>query len=322
MAPPLSSRQFSTKSLTILANNVTSHLPTNTLENFLAALSAIDEEIHSELTRTRAELSVATTELTKERALRQAAEARLGEPPSPENDPTPVLPDPGRLRDASPSALLDLLLAREDAFRHQSALVDRLKEHNSQLREAYQKLSNRIKASSSNNEDENTTKVSDNPSCNAGRTTGTFRQSCGTDSCDAAAAELLKTIAIQQRAHEKLRTTVAELTKELERIDPRKVRETERLEENLRVTEQRLSETEVEMREKDTEIVELKKQLKKVLAEYEAVSVAHSYSNAELSKIRANGRGKGKHDRQTGDRLHAFGTGVENLLHSRKVHFR
>lgn len=149
------------------------------------------------------------------------------------------------------------------------------------------------------------------------------------DRFDAAGKELLRTLAIQQQAHDCLRGTVLELTKELERIEPQKIEEMGKCRHEVEVAQKRvavfggeLKKAKKELKDKSKEIASLKKQLKKVIAEYEAVSIAHSYSNAELSKIRA----KTRHDRQTNDRPplrgHAVNHGVENLLHHRRNHFR
>lgn len=144
-----------------------------------------------------------------------------------------------------------------------------------------------------------------------------------------AGKELMRNLALQQEAHDRLRSTVVELTKELERIEPQKMEtakkyreELEEAQDDLMSAERELLKAKNEVKEKNKEISNLKKQLKKVLAEYEAVSIAHSYSNAELSKIRA----KTRQDRQTNDRPplrgNAVNHGVENLLHHRRNHFR
>lgn len=144
-----------------------------------------------------------------------------------------------------------------------------------------------------------------------------------------AGKELMRTLMLQQEAHDRLRSTVVELTKELERIEPEKMEtakkcreDLEEAQDTLMSAERELLKAKSELKEKSKEISNLKKQLKKVLAEYEAVSIAHSYSNAELSKIRA----KTRQDRQTHDRPplrgNAVNHGVENLLHHRRNHFR
>lgn len=154
---------------------------------------------------------------------------------------------------------------------------------------------------------------------------------------------LLRIMAIQQEAHDQLRATVRELTTELERVDPSLLADAQATRERLSRTEHHLAECLKQGVEKDARIFDLQRELKKVLAEYEAVSIAHSYSNAELSKIRANYRERvKKQDRQQlqtgggaaaaraqGDRGGHRGKqgkpvldGVENLLHHRKMHFR
>lgn len=141
--------------------------------------------------------------------------------------------------------------------------------------------------------------------------------------CVAAADELISTLAAQKVAHEKLRNTVVQLTAELEAVAHTKTTHTQHLSEQLSTAQAKLA-------ERDSQIADLKKQLNKVLAEYQAISVAHSYSNAELSRIRANNRAKTKdrqlndrhdrHDRH--DRPHGLINGAENRMHHRKIHFR
>ncbi|PXF45180.1 hypothetical protein BWQ96_05081 [Gracilariopsis chorda] len=141
--------------------------------------------------------------------------------------------------------------------------------------------------------------------------------------CVAAADQLISTLAAQKVAHERLRNTVVQLTSELESVAQNKKNDTQLLSEKLSTTHSKLA-------EKDSQIADLKKQLNKVLAEYQAISVAHSYSNAELSRIRANNRAKTKdrqfndrHDRHDRyDRPHGLINGAENRLHHRKIHFR
>lgn len=138
--------------------------------------------------------------------------------------------------------------------------------------------------------------------------------------------ELMRTVALQQDAHEKLRTTVLELTEELNRIDPNVLSEVGKYKHQLKSAEAKLEESSEKISKKDQEILDLRRQLTKVIAEYEAISVAHSYSNAELSKIRANNREKTKNERQVHEhrlypRGHLVLEGVENR-HHRKIHFR
>lgn len=132
-----------------------------------------------------------------------------------------------------------------------------------------------------------------------------------------AGVELMQTLALQKEAHDRLRTTVLELTQELERIKPEKLEGMKKSQEQLEAAEIHLDKVKAELNQKNLEIEDLKKQLKKVIAEYEAVSIAHSYSNAELSKIRATNRAKTKHDRHVKD-------GTENVHHHhhRKNYFR
>lgn len=130
-----------------------------------------------------------------------------------------------------------------------------------------------------------------------------------------AGQELMRTLTLQKQAHERLRATVVELTQELERLEPDKVEEMKKTREQLEAAEVSLEKANAELKQKNVEIDDLKKQLKKVLAEYEAVSIAHSYSNAELSKIRATNRAKVKYDRHPNV--------VENMHHHhRKNYFR
>lgn len=138
--------------------------------------------------------------------------------------------------------------------------------------------------------------------------------------------ELMRTMALQQDAHEKLRATVLELTEELNRIDPNVLNDVGKYKQQLQTAESKLEEFAKKIASKDQEILDLRRQLTKVIAEYEAISVAHSYSNAELSKIRANNREKTKNERQAHEhrlypRGHLVLEGVENR-HHRKIHFR
>lgn len=141
---------------------------------------------------------------------------------------------------------------------------------------------------------------------------------------DLAGAELLQTLTLQQEAHERLRSTVLELTKELERIEPNSVQEAKKCKEDLEIAERDLKEANSTLKERNSEIADLKRELKKVLAEYEAVSIAHSYSNAELSKIRATNRAKTKLDRQKNElpQRHGTVTTTDKHHHRRNHHFR
>ncbi|CAN8064336.1 unnamed protein product [Agarophyton chilense] len=145
--------------------------------------------------------------------------------------------------------------------------------------------------------------------------------------CAAAADELIATLAAQKVAHERLRNTVLELTKELEQGVEKRQQDANKVQLKFESVEHKLKVAQNAVKEKDLEISDLKKQNTKVLAEYEAISVAHSYSNAELSRIRANNRAKTKerqlvdrHDRN--DRPHALTNASENRLNHRKIHFR
>lgn len=259
------------------------------------------------------------------------------------------------------SNVADLLLAREDAFRNQQVLVKRLKRDNTDLKASYDALWARNNAPDDPDEPDignlrdrvqkagqAATRVEERLKITV-RDVDSFRTSmtCSVrmsqqlalanppgpqkdtristyeKDCNLAAADLLRTLALQQDAHEKLRATVVELTHELERIDPRKMGATAKYSEQLDVVERRLHKAERVIVDRDTEIAKLKRQQKKVLAEYEAISVAHSYSTAELSKIRANKKKTKKGDRHERERGHGkLGAGVENLLHHRKIHFR
>lgn len=140
--------------------------------------------------------------------------------------------------------------------------------------------------------------------------------------------ELMRTMALQQDAHEQLRATVVELTAELARIDPALLADASRSHQRAQETQQKLDDAFAELKRKDDEIVDLRRQLTKVIAEYEAVSVAHSYSNAELSKIRANNRERTKHDQRQGGEGRSYARAlnvletIENNKHHRRIHFR
>lgn len=138
--------------------------------------------------------------------------------------------------------------------------------------------------------------------------------------------ELIRQMAVQQGAHEKLRTTVLELTAELGRIDPDLMANVAKYRQQAEDAEGKLLGVMKKVKSKNNEILDLRRQLTKVIAEYEAISVAHSYSNAELSKIRATTREKNKHERQVNDgrlygRAHTVMDNIDNR-HHRKLHFR
>lgn len=141
---------------------------------------------------------------------------------------------------------------------------------------------------------------------------------------DVAGTELLQTLALQQEAHERLRNTVLELTKELERIGSGSTQEVKKCREDLEKAERDLSDANLIVKTRNSEIADLKRELKKVLSEYEAVSIAHSYSNAELSKIRATNRAKTKLDRQKNELAQRHGTATtsDKHHHRRNHHFR
>lgn len=313
------------------------------------------------------------------------------------------------LRDMAPDALCELLEAREEAYRVQQSLVDRLKGDNKELKETYDKLWERYQviysAKGLNQEtpsatDERTVderiehlsfrvQQAGQAVCNVAsqvekklqltaEDVRTFRESFSQSdaprepqghvkdssrlhrednqgiSADAysrrnakpqtlrelsmrstisnfddieetrkenerfneVGIELMHTLALQKEAHDRLRSTVVELTQELERIKQNKMEGIKKSQEQLEAAEIHLDKLTAELKQRNLEIEDLKKQLKKVLAEYEAVSIAHSYSNAELSKIRATNRAKTKYDRHVKD-------GTENVNHHhRKNYFR
>lgn len=314
------------------------------------------------------------------------------------------------LAEMDPNSLCDILTAREEAYRAQSVLVERLKSDNKELKDTYEKLRERYQAAQQDRPSEESSRrisaderiqhlsfrvqqageaacvVADHIESRlhvskreAHSIRSTFGQSpdgitevthlaaqeqssfvtsgskkgqTGSSTVideyendslstelecvrkenerfDAAGKELLRTLALQQKAHDCLRGTVLELTKELERIEPQKIeemkkcrKEVDSAHKQITAMSDQLKKTKSELKDKSKDIASLKKQLKKVLAEYEAVSIAHSYSNAELSKIRA----KTRYDRQTNDRPPLRGNAnnhaVDNLLHHRRNHFR
>lgn len=464
--PASNRRQFSTKSIKILAEDINSQFQSSNVETFLQTLSQIDKEIQQDIDNIKAELAEARIEtkdaqnaLARQTALREhlqvslqshvseisdlkrriseleqsgktspskpvpsvssvkTASAQCGCRPSGESQSSQFFsgvhePDcrlrKAMLSDTPPEHLVDLLIAREDAYRNQKILVDRLKLDNGELKATYDTLWTRYQqiysreAPKGNAADDKiehlsmrvhqagqaacvvASKLEERLKLTA-RDVNTFRQSMshladghtaqgervisrrhrisraqaphrvpscvtavtdeyendttiesegyessGQDNLDGDEIEippgevdrLLKTLDLQQKAHEMLRGTVDELTRELKRMDPQQMGAAKKCREQLQVTEEKLTKVETRLRKKELEVTELKKQLKKVVAEYDAVSVAHSYSNAELSKIRANNRAKTKVDRLINDRPHGIGNSSESRPHHRKIHFR
>lgn len=150
----------------------------------------------------------------------------------------------------------------------------------------------------------------------------------------------MRMMAAQQDAHARLRATVHELTAELERIDPRSLADMTQLRSEIVKLEGEVKEMDRRTKKKDSQILDLRRQLTKVSAEYEAISVAHSYSNAELSRIRANSRGRHKlamgfnvgngsqtaaQEQRNYPHGHTVNTDAgqgESRHHHRKIHFR
>lgn len=409
----LSRRQFSTKSIRLAAEAIPTASPTvdNFLDTLSALDRQIHAEIHSlkaDLSHSRSQHARALRTLDNETTLRKNLQDTVNNQNTQIDELRRQLADRNQaslknvtaakcecpastdaffsgehkpdcafrlsiLKDTAPENLIELLMAREDAYRNQQILVERLKTDAASLKNAYdnmcrrnegtgqtpQKGSDRVELLSMRVQKagrdacEVACKVEKRLQITS-RNADSLRQSVqksirassvrmpigeefdGTGSdvdfdcgLGEAGEELERALALQQEAHDTLRSTVVELTKELERIDPDKVGRVDVIREQLLQAEDQLSKAELDLDEKDVEISELKKQLKKVLAEYEAVSIAHSYSNAELSKIRATNRAKGKdrpadrhekHDRI--DRPHALANGLENRMYHRKIHFR
>lgn len=443
---PKPHRPFSTASLANLAGELGAESQSDKTEAILHKLLQIDQEIHADLSAMRADLSCANdiaqrcqNQLESEISLRRQIEldrdhrqaqiqslqhklARLSQ-----HQPNAIAAAPTGTSSAEtpavqPHALTDLLNAREDAYRNQQTLVERLKCDNRELKATYDKLWERYQLLYKKQHDAPADDKIEHLSlrvhhagqaaCNVAsqveqrlqltamdidnlraamsprqsfaslRQRASARSSDGTlvfddaaratrvsgvvsnlaadgpicaerivsqiddDRCSTAASrdsllsddherlvheeelklgaagiQLMKTLQMQQEAHERLRSTVVELTKELERIGPDVAGDVQKSQEQLRDMEKSYGQLQTELENRDAKVSELKKQLNKVVAEYEAISVAHSYSNAELSKIRATNRSKTKIDRPHG---HSNGVleGVENLLHHRKNYFR
>lgn len=134
-----------------------------------------------------------------------------------------------------------------------------------------------------------------------------------------AGSKLIARVEQQKDAHEKLRDTIAELMTQLQDGAKEREAQDELAHKKIAALQRELSITQTESTKKDVQTSYLQRQLNKVLAEYEAVSVAHSYSNAELSRLRITTRANKKGDRERGGGISgAVLGGVENLLHHRK----
>lgn len=298
--------------------------------------------------------------------------------------------------------MADVIMAREDAYRNQKILIDRLKADNKQLQATYNdlwtryqylydkyregnfdtssnkqpadqlltstqqggrvaneasRLEHQLKMHTTENEDPNAKNIPDETMAEVStiqiQASENFTDEYDNDATvsefdfcyrtsvkealartenqqpeeRAVTEELLRTMALQQQAHEKLRQTVLELTTELGRIDPQSMQtDLTKYKTQIRTCEHKLEQVTSKLKSKNNEILDLRRQLTKVIAEYEAISVAHSYSNAELSKIRATNREKTKLERQLSDaRVYARAPTVldgNDTRNHRKLHFR
>lgn len=140
--------------------------------------------------------------------------------------------------------------------------------------------------------------------------------------CAYVSHELVAALKQQREAHARLRGTVLELTSELERIDPALLDEARQVRAERDATEKRLKQANGKLKEKEEEVLDLRRQLTKVVAEYGAVSMAHSCANAELSKIRANNRERNKVEQRLLGRGNTVMGSVENLRRPTLLHHR
>ncbi len=227
-----------------------------------------------------------------------------------------------------------LVAARENAHRAQESLVKQLKADNEKLRQSYAAAVRRAGDAAA------IVSLADNEktlNSNKDRRVSVLVGGCRKDMrfsdaelvhvfeenerLDVAGRQLIAQLAQQKDAHEKLRDTVAELMTQLqEGTREREQRDAEALK-SMAALKRELCAANAESAKKDVVTSNLQRQLNKVQAEFHAISVAHSYSNAELSKLRVTTRANKKTDRDRhvpGGFSGAVLGGVENLLHHRR----
>lgn len=232
------------------------------------------------------------------------------------------------------AALKELVAAREEAQRAQHALVRQLKEDNEKLRESYSaavrragdaralvNLAERGAPEESRRDRRISVVVGGNRKdmrFSDAELVYVFREN---ERLQKAGSDLVVQVEQQKNAHQKLRDTIAELMTQLQ--DNAKEREAhdEESSKKMDTLKKQLTMAQSESAQKDLQATTLQRELNKVLAEYQAVSVAHSYSNAELSRLRVTTRANKKADREKagGGISGAVLGGVENLLHHRRA---
>lgn len=221
-------------------------------------------------------------------------------------------------------ALQDLCVAREKALYAKDHLIDQLKAENEAIRQSY------VAALKRNGDDYKTLrKFAETGKSNNDRrisvTIGGNRQDMRfsdaelahvfkeNERLEAAGAELIRQVEAQKDAHAKLRDTVGELMQQLE--ENSKDREvSEKRTVNL---EKKVTSLQKEISDKENLTAELQRKLNKVQAEWEAASMAHSYSSAEVRKLKMKMK-SGKGQKSKPSRPSVGGSvlgGVENLLH-------
>lgn len=218
------------------------------------------------------------------------------------------------------TALKELVNAREDAHRAQDKLVQQLKLDNASLRQSYMAAAARSARDDPDNEyTVNRRHVS--------VTIGGNRRDMSFSDAELAklfvenqrlenvGVELVKQVETQKTAHHNLTTTVNELMTQLQEEN----KEKEQREITLKSMRNVIKSLESSCGMKDGKLAELQRALNKLQAEYNAVSVAHSYSNAELVKLKMKiGKKNELVARDPRGRTGGVLGGVENLLHRRK----
>ena len=214
------------------------------------------------------------------------------------------------------SALKELVSARELAHRAQDKLVVQLKQDNLALRKSYEAAVNRTQSEFTLNERRISVTVNGNTRNMSFSDKELADMFVENERLENVGKHLVKQVETQKIAHLKLRNTVAELMTQLEdgaKENDANVNQVQ----NLKVMVGRLEKCCVEKEEKAEE---LQRKLNKLQAEYQAVSAANSYNNAELVKMKIK-FGSGKRN-DPGARSRSGGGvlgGVENLLHRRNA---
>lgn len=317
----MDTQRFSIAPLAELARAISTRDAPN-FDQLLATLQKADRELDGETRALRRNLATTRRELVTANEAREKAEKER---------------DDALSNAEQVNSLKELVTAREAAYNAQLVLVKQLQKDNAMLKASYEAARRRAEDahavrglaqhidddSAFQDADERVVSVSvkgaaKNMRFSNAELVQVFQEN---ERLQRAGSDLITTVAHQKDAHERLRCTVTQLMTQLEVGAKERDKRENEWKQKVQALEKDLLKLNEHQGNKDAQINKLQRQLNKVLAEYQAVSVAHSYSNAELSKLRVHTRAK-KADRYDRSNQGGFATsvlgGVENLLHHRR----